>query len=91
MFYKKPLNFLRIIFRFSPYICTAKELGIVNGYPDLTFQPEKTINKAEALKMIGQVYEWGVREGDSESWYLPYTTYAENKNLIPEILHLKSS
>lgn len=29
-----------------------KSKGIVSGYPDGTFQPEQTINRAEALKMV---------------------------------------
>ncbi len=70
---------------FSPYVCTAQEYGFVNGYEDQTFKPEQTVNKAEALKMIGQVYDWGIEEIEGEFWYLPYTTYAENKNLIPEV------
>ena len=42
--------------------------------------------------MIGQVYEWDIREGEGDSWYLPFTTYAENKNLIPETeLHTENN
>ncbi len=70
---------------FSPYVCTAKKLGIIDGYPDKTFKPEQTVTKVEALKMIGELYGWDIRDDESELWYLPYTLYAENKNIIPEI------
>ena len=29
-----------------------KDKGVVNGYPDGTFLPDQTINRAEALKMV---------------------------------------
>ena len=35
-----------------PYACYAKELGIVQGYPDGTFKGANKINLAEALKII---------------------------------------
>ena len=70
---------------YGTYICNAKEYGFIQGYQDKTFKPEQTVNKAEALKMIGQVYYWGIEEIEGDLWYLPYATYAENKNLIPEI------
>lgn len=37
---------------FAPYVTTAKELRLVDGYPDGTFQPFKQINRSEALKII---------------------------------------
>ncbi len=37
---------------YTPYINTIKTVGIVKGYPDGTFKPSDTINRAEAAKMI---------------------------------------
>jgi hypothetical protein len=34
------------------YICTVHAKGIVSGYSDGTFLPEKIINRAEASKMV---------------------------------------
>lgn len=34
------------------HISTLIEAGILSGYPDGTFKPERTINRAEALKII---------------------------------------
>lgn len=37
---------------FARYVCSAKRLKWVNGYPDLTFKPANTVNRAEAMKII---------------------------------------
>jgi len=37
---------------FAEYVCFAKEKGIVAGYGDGTFVPEKTVTLNESLKMI---------------------------------------
>ena len=36
---------------FAPYVCYAKGKGWVVGYPDGSFQPERSVNRAEAIKM----------------------------------------
>ena len=77
---------------YSPYICTAKTLGYVNGYPDGSFKPAQKINKVEALKMLGKIYTWDLpktmnplfTDTPSEEWYIPYLNYAKTKNLLPE-------
>lgn len=38
--------------KFRGYIKIANELGIVNGYPDGSFGPEKTATRAEAVVMV---------------------------------------
>lgn len=37
---------------FAPYVCYAKELNWVEGYPDGTFKPSQTVIKVEAIKML---------------------------------------
>ncbi|MEK7146487.1 MAG: septal ring lytic transglycosylase RlpA family protein [Patescibacteria group bacterium] len=66
------------------YVETGVSLGIVNGYPDGSFKPDNTINRAEAVKMLlnasGILVE--LTEGD---WYQPYMDYATaNALLIPD-------
>lgn len=39
----------------APYISTAAELGIVNGYEDGTFKPNKGITRAEAFTIYNRV------------------------------------
>lgn len=38
--------------------------GVINGYPDKTFKPDKYITRAEFLILLSRLYEW----------YLPYDT-----------------
>jgi LPXTG-site transpeptidase (sortase) family protein len=77
---------------YAPYVSLASQNGIVNGYPDGFFRPEKTINMAEGLKMIFQAYGADatrarfvehplllISPGD---WFAIYFEYAYNHNLI---------
>lgn len=67
---------------FSPYVCYAKAQGIVGGYPDGYFRPDNAVNYAEALKMLGELYDvqyaWDELPGNpdpawkAEHWYVPY-------------------
>jgi len=77
---------------YAPYICTAKENGFIKGYDDNTFKPENSINKVEALKMLGEIFQWDLdstsettlfSDTDSSEWYAPYLKYAKNKNYLP--------
>lgn len=37
---------------FAPYVCRAKAEGIIGGYPDGTFGPEKPVSFAEAATIF---------------------------------------
>ena len=69
-------------------------MGIIEGYPDGTFLPAKTVNRAEAAKMIcfallGKSAAEGlvataapfadVAVGD---WYAPYVSYLKTKGIV---------
>ncbi|MBN1258501.1 S-layer homology domain-containing protein, partial [Candidatus Peregrinibacteria bacterium] len=78
---------------FSPYICYAKEKGWVGGYPDGTFQPGKTVNKVEAIKMLVNSQEYMIpsvvsgvvyNDVDNTAWYAPYIKIAKDKGLLEE-------
>jgi len=70
------------------YICTAKNMGWIQGYANNSFRPTQEINKAEALKVIGAVQGWDVhlptnpvpvsifKDVDTNAWYYPYVYYA---------------
>lgn len=76
---------------FTPYVCAAKRLQWIQGYDDGLFHPERTITKAEAMKII--VASMGVsldstvglppgtRDGQ---WYTPYIRKAMELKLILE-------
>ena len=55
-------------------ITKAYEYGIVSGYPDGTFRPEKTVSRAEFLTLFARIAfpdEWKQAEGD-EWWKAAY-------------------
>jgi len=67
-----------------------KEQGVVSGYPDGTFQPAKTVNRVEALKML--MLAFAVEAGPSGSlpfgdtqnsaWYAQALATALAKNIV---------
>lgn len=64
------------------YVCQAKKMSIIGGYPDGTFKPAQEINFVEAAKIItGAVY--GEPAGTSEPWYKTYVMALEDHNAIP--------
>jgi len=79
---------------YGAYICYAKSKGWINGYPDNTFKPNKTVTKIEALKMLVQSQEYTLPASvtekpfnniDINTWYAPYLKIASNKNLLEEV------
>ncbi len=74
---------------FAPYVCRAKDLGIVNGYDDGYFRPEKQANMVEAMKIIINAFDLPVDQlQDGESWYLPYMEFVHRNNLLSKYSYL---
>jgi len=78
---------------YEPYVCYAYDQGWVGGYPDGTFLPAQTVNRAEASKMVTNGMAWGDEEGEmrfinmisdvSESdWYAAYATNLKSGGVI---------
>jgi len=67
---------------FAPYICIAKEGGIIGGYPDGTFKPQKTINFVEAAKIIASAFSLPVTN-DPTVWYKGFVVALAKRNAIP--------
>ena len=49
-------------------ICACKEAGIISGYADGTFKPDKEITRAEAVTMIQAAFKVKVKKGLKESF-----------------------
>ena len=74
---------------FAEYACAAKRLGWIEGYPDGTFRPANSVNRAEAIKIIissgtdGPVPEQymptDVEEG---SWFYDYVAKGLGAGII---------
>ena len=79
---------------YMPYLNSAVQLGIVNGYTDGTFRPANNVTRAEALKMVLTAGEakydiyvpnltskqpyYDVQKND---WFLKYASFAHQKHL----------
>lgn len=66
---------------FAPYVCTAKEEGIIAGYPDGLFKPEQTINFVEAAKILSLAF--GQQVETAGEWYEGYARALESSKAIP--------
>lgn len=70
---------------YEPYVCYAKNIGIVNGYSDGNFKPSRTINFAEASKVLSLAYDLELGEGE-DYWFQKYIESLEKVNAIPVTL-----
>jgi uncharacterized protein YkwD len=78
---------------YSPYLEKAYIEGWVDGYSDGSFRPNQTINKVEALKILGEVQNWDLPNNVSSrpfkdtplnAWYLAYVDYAKEMGFLEE-------
>ena len=77
---------------FSPYVCLGKKRGMVSGYPDGEFKPNKSVNYAEALKILGELYDYVAYSADDEPWFAGYVRAATyNKTALPMTLRYDRS
>ena len=76
---------------YTEYVATAFGKSIVQGYPDHTFKPANTVNRAEFLKMLLVSMDFQVPDSvnanvyfdvKKDSWYASYVKFAKDKNLI---------
>lgn len=68
-------------------VCLGRQLGIVGGYPDGTFKPEKTVNLAEALKIAMLTFRVNVDTAKpGMPWYEPYVVAARQRGILLNLL-----
>lgn len=67
---------------FASYVCQAKLDGVIEGYPDGTFKPDKNISFAEASKIMSKIYKQNI-DAYSSVWYEPYVKALESAKAIP--------
>ncbi len=63
------------------FVCEAKKMNVIEGYPDGSFKPAREINFVEAAKII--TVAMGGELSASEPWYQDYVTELADKNAIP--------
>ena len=64
-----------------PYVEYASGSGIINGYEDGSFQPEKSVSYAEAVKMIVCALGYGSVVETTNPWYQGYLNIANSIGL----------
>lgn len=69
---------------YAPYVCAAKNRGIVSGYKNGTFKPAEPVNFAEAIKIVLNAYGRDVTEATGAEWYKPYTEMLEQLDILPQ-------
>lgn len=63
----------------------ALQKGIVQGYPNGKFHPEKEVTRAEFLKMLMMSFEIPFPElGEEEEWFVPYLETAKKLRLVDD-------
>ncbi len=67
---------------FAPYVCVAKNRGIISGFPDGTFGPEKKIAFPAVAKILAQTFQLPVNNTEGE-WYTGYINALSKKRAIP--------
>jgi len=71
---------------FAKYICTAKNLGVIGGYPDGTFKPDQEVSFVEAAKIIAVAFDAELNI-ESDIWYEGYVRSLAGKNAIPTTIN----
>lgn len=65
------------------HACTAKNIGIIHGYPDGSFRGEETIILAEALKMTLEAWDVPmIADNPDRPWYERYMDAAASKGVF---------
>ncbi len=76
---------------FADYVATAEKNGIVGGYPDGTFRPANTINRAEFFKILLETDATALRRNldfdpfedvSADDWFASYALFAKDNRLL---------
>lgn len=68
---------------FSAYVCRAIESGIIRGYPDGTFRPDRAINFVEAAKILSTSQISIELSEVADPWFANYVNAMASKAAIP--------
>lgn len=67
---------------FAPFVCAAKAQGIIGGYPDGTFGPERSVTFAEAAKIIAGAFALELDQ-ETSVWYERFVRSLSLRKAIP--------
>ncbi|HLG25944.1 MAG TPA: S-layer homology domain-containing protein [Candidatus Gracilibacteria bacterium] len=76
---------------YSDYVATGYNKQIIDGYPDKSFRPANTVNRAEFLKMLLTAMDVELDSTITQdvyvdvpmnAWFAPYVQYSKDTNLV---------
>ena len=76
---------------FAGYVAKLYVMGVIEGYDDGTYKPDKKINRAEFTKIAMVAFGHAIPESvtvnpfpdvKAEVWYAPYVAVAKNKGIV---------
>jgi uncharacterized protein YkwD len=67
---------------YTKYVCRAKNMGVIQGYPDGYYRPANNINLVEALKIVVEAYN--IPTQAAQPWYAPYVNIMSESRYIPD-------
>jgi polyhydroxybutyrate depolymerase len=67
---------------YAPFVCAAKEQGIVKGYANGQFQPGDPVNIAESIKIILLAEGKHIEEPKGREWYAPYVEELDTTDVL---------
>lgn len=67
---------------FAPYVCLAKDKGVISGYSNNTFHPTQNINVTESLKISLEALKKNEIPDATGEWYQKYLNFAYNKGYM---------
>jgi polyhydroxybutyrate depolymerase len=76
-------------FAYRDAVAYLRDRGVIGGYPDGTFKPKETINRAELLKIVFKgrsnaepVAGSCFSDVTADAWYAPYVCAAKRRGII---------
>jgi polyhydroxybutyrate depolymerase len=67
---------------YAAIVCAAKQRRIVSGTGDGSFQPDRPVNVAEALRIVLRAQQIPIDAAVTDPWYAPYADYAHEHGII---------
>lgn len=71
---------------YAPSLCFAMKTGIIRGYPDGTFRPDRPVNFAEASKILARAFDLSPEiygSSDAGPWYHASVMALDERAAIP--------
>lgn len=86
---EKPFSDVKVESWYAPYIAALKNVGVISGYNDVLFMPDRGISRAEALKVLlelcgddltAEIFTFV--DTSASAWYTKYVSYAKAHGLV---------